>query len=98
MTPAYHDEVRAAAVLLAIAARGRRGRGLRAVVLDADPDTDRSAAIAVVLAEWLAEVLRDAGTDPVWFAKQVIAESIGVEAAETREAPARESAEPEGDT
>ena len=82
MTPAYHDEVRAAAALVAIAARGRRGRGARAVVLDADPDTDRSASIACVLAEWLAQVLRDAGTDPVEFAKQVIAKSVGAEATE----------------
>jgi len=83
MTPAYHDEVRAAAALLAIAAAKDRGRHLRAVVLDAEPDADHRAGVADILASWLAEVLRDAGTDPVWFAKQVIAESIGAEAEST---------------
>ncbi len=80
MTPAYHDEVRAAAALLAIAAARGRGRHLRAVVLDADPDADHGAGVADILAGWLAEVLRDAGTDPVWYAKQVIAESLAAEA------------------
>jgi len=81
MSPADHDDVRAAAALLAIAASGR-GRRLRAVVLDADPDEDRSAAIAAVLAGWLVHVLRETGTDPVEFAKEVIAESVGQEAEE----------------
>ena len=80
MTPAYHDEVRAAAALVAVAAARDRGRHLRSVVLDADPDADRAAGIAAVLAGWLVQVLRDAGTDPVWFAKQVISESLAAEA------------------
>jgi hypothetical protein len=72
--------VRAAAALLASAACGSRRHEV--IVLDADPDTDRSAAIARVLARWLACVLRETGTEPREFAKHVIAESIGAEAAE----------------
>lgn len=83
MSPAGHDEVRAAAALLAIAAAGDRGRPLRAAVLDVDQD--RQAVIAGVLADWLASVLRDAGTDPVWFAKEAIAESVATEAASNQE-------------
>ena len=35
-----------------------------------------------VLAGWLVHVLRETGTEPREFAKQVIAESIGAEATE----------------
>lgn len=87
MTPAGHDEVRAAAALLALAATWPRGRALRAAVLGADPGADHRAAVACVLADWLAHVLRDAGTDPVWFAKQAIAESIAEEATQAAEDP-----------
>jgi hypothetical protein len=80
MSPADHDDIRAAAALLASAAC--RWRAGQAAVLGADPDTDRSAAIAAVLARWLAYVLRETGADPREFAKEVIAESIGQEAAE----------------
>ena len=82
MTADVHDDVRAAAALLALAASWPRGRRLRAVVLDAEPGAERSAAIAWVLARWLAEMLRDAGTDPVWFAKEAIGISLAAEAAE----------------
>ena len=80
MRPADHDDVRAAAALLATTAT--RSRRLQALVLDADPDHDHQAAIAAVLAGWLVHVLRETGTDPVEFARQVIAESIGQEAEE----------------
>ena len=81
MTPADHDDMRAAAALLAIAATGR-GRRLSAVILDADPDQDRSAAIARILAGWLARVLRETGTEPKVFAKEVIGISLAAEATE----------------
>ncbi len=87
MSPAYHDEVRAAAALLALAATWPSGRRLRAVVLGADPDEDQAAAVACILAHWLAHVLRDGGTDPVWFAKQAIADSIAEEATQAAEDP-----------
>ena len=82
MSHADHDDVRAAAALLAIAATGRGRRRLQALILDAEPDQDRCAAIACVLAGWLVHVLRATGTEPREFAKQVIAESIGAEATE----------------
>ncbi len=82
---AGHDEVRAAAALLAIAAHDGRAGYLSAAVLGADPDTDRPAAIATILAAWLAQVLRDGGTDPRWFARQAIAGSIAEEATEGAE-------------
>jgi hypothetical protein len=41
VSPADHDDVRAAAALLASVARGNRR--LPALVLDADPDADRAA-------------------------------------------------------
>ena len=111
MTGRQHDEVRAAAALLAIAAHDDRAGHLRAVILGsadddpgvhlvshdadparlvwskADPDPDRPAAIAAVLAGWLVQVLRDGGTDPRWFARQVIADSIADEAAQAAEDP-----------
>jgi hypothetical protein len=80
VSPDRHDDVRAAAALLATAACG--SRRLQAVVLDADPDQDCCAGIAMILADWLAQVLRRTGDDPREFARQVIAESIGAEAAE----------------
>lgn len=84
MSTAGHDDVRAAAALVAIAAARDRGRHLRAVVLDLDldPDPGHLAAIAHVLATWLAEVLRETGIEPKAFARQVITDSIGAEAAE----------------
>ena len=85
VTPAGHDEVRAAAALLALAATWPRGRALRAVVLGADPGEDQAAAVAAVLAHWLAQVLRDGGTDPVEFAKQAIADSVAEEATQAAE-------------
>lgn len=81
MTPADHDELRAAAALVAIAA-DRPSCPLRAVVLGADPDTDRSAGIAWTLAYWLAEEIRSGGVDPRELALLVIADSIGAEATE----------------
>jgi hypothetical protein len=75
---AGHDEVRAAAALVAIAAIG--SPRLSAAVLRADPDPDRSAGIACVLAGWLARALTDAGTEPRAFARQMIADSIRDEA------------------
>jgi hypothetical protein len=51
-------------------------------VLGADPDADRLAGIAVVLAGWLAELLRATGAEPRDFARQIIADSIAAEAAE----------------
>jgi hypothetical protein len=78
-----HDDVRAAAALLAVAARDADDtRRLQTAVLGADPDADRLAGIACVLAVWLAELLRATGTEPRDFARQVIADSIGIEAAE----------------
>ncbi|MGH3162565.1 MAG: hypothetical protein ACRDOC_11810 [Streptosporangiaceae bacterium] len=77
MTPASHDDVRAAAALLACTARAR---SLQPVVLGADPD--RGAVIACVLADWLAQVLRDTGIDPREFALRVIGDSIADEAEE----------------
>jgi hypothetical protein len=85
--PAGHDEVRAAAALLALAATWPRGRALRAAVLGADPGEDQAAAIAAMLARWLAHVLRETGTDPREFARQVIADSIAEEAAQAAEDP-----------
>jgi hypothetical protein len=78
-----HDDIRAAAALLAIAASGSRARPLLAAVLDADPDPDRLAGIACVLAGLLADVLAHTGNDPREFARQIIAHSIGTEAAES---------------
>jgi hypothetical protein len=78
MTAAGHDEVRAAAALVAIAATG--DRRLPAAFLGADPGTDRSAGIACVLAGWLANLLTCAGTEPRAFARQVIADSVRDEA------------------
>jgi hypothetical protein len=78
MTAAGHDEVRAAAAMVAIAAIG--SRRLSAAVLGADPDADRRAGIACVLAGWLAQLLSDTGTDPRAFARQVIVGSIRDEA------------------
>jgi hypothetical protein len=75
VNPGRHDDVRAAAALLACAARAR---SLQPVVLGADPD--RSAVIACILADWLAQVLRDTGTEPREFALRVIGESIADEA------------------
>ena len=80
MTPADHDELRAAAALVAIA-DWRTSCPLRAVVLGADPDTDRSAGIAWTLACWLAAEIRSGGVDPGELALLVIADSIGEEAA-----------------
>jgi hypothetical protein len=88
VSPAGHDDVRAAAALLAIAASG--GHRDRPAALGAILGTDAgggdasisTACIAWTLAEWLAQVLRDGGTDPRAFALQVIAESIGAEATE----------------
>ena len=110
MTGRQHDEVRAAAALLAIAAHDGRGDHLRAVILGgaddsgvhlgghdadparlvwskADPDPDRPAAIAAILAAWLAQVLRETGADPREFARQIVAESIADEAAQAAEDP-----------
>lgn len=81
MTPADHDELRAAAALVAIAATRTSCLLLGAVVLGADPDTDRSAGIAWTLAYWLAEEIRSGGVDPRELALLVIADSIGAEAA-----------------
>jgi hypothetical protein len=80
VSAADHDDIRAAAALLASAAC--RWRAGQVAVLGADPDTDRSAAIAAMLARWLAWVLRETGTDPREFARQVIDESISLEATE----------------
>ncbi len=87
MSPAGHDDVRAAAALLASTACDTPRwqatvRQLQAVVLGTDPDADRLAAIACVLAGWLAQVLREGGTEPKVFARQAIAESIRDEAEE----------------
>lgn len=79
--PAGHDDVRAAAALVAIAAHGARARPLRTAVLSADPD--RADVIACILADWLAGVLREDGTDPREFALRVIGDSIASEAGET---------------
>ena len=81
MSPAGHDERRAAAALLALAAHGDRADHLRAAVLG----TDHAAGIAAVLAHWLAQVLRDGGTDPREFARQIVAESIADEASQAAE-------------
>jgi hypothetical protein len=75
---AGHDEVRAAAALVAIAATG--SQLLPAAVLGADPDTDRCAGIAWVLAGWLARMLSETGTEPRAFARHVIAGSVRDEA------------------
>jgi hypothetical protein len=89
MSPAGHDDVRAAAALLAIAASG--GHRDRPAALGAILGTDAgggdapTACIAWTLAAWLAQVLRDGGTDPRWFALQVIAESIADEATQGAE-------------
>jgi len=83
MSAAGHDDVRAAAALLAVAARDADDtRRLQTAVLGADPDADRLAGIACVLAVWLAGLLRMTGTEPRDFARQIIADSIGTEAAE----------------
>jgi hypothetical protein len=80
MSAADHDDIRAAAALLASAAS--RWRAGQVAVLGADPDTDRSAAIAAMLARSLAWVLHHVGKDPYEFAQEVIAESIRLEATE----------------
>jgi hypothetical protein len=84
MSPAGHDAVRAAAALLAVAGcpPGYDTSPLLAAVLAADPDPARLAGIAVVLAGWLADALAETGTEPRDFARRVIADSIGAEAAE----------------
>jgi hypothetical protein len=81
VSPAGHDEVRAAAALLATTAHGSRGDHLLPAILDG-LDPGQLAAIAAILAHWLVHALADAGTDPVDFAKQAIADSIAAEAAE----------------
>lgn len=85
MSPAAHDDVRAAAALLAVAGcpPGYDTSPLLAAVLAADPDPARLAGIAVVLAGWLADTLAETGGDPRAFARQIIADSIGTEAAES---------------
>ena len=75
-----HDDMRAAAALLATTACG--DRRLQAAVLGADLDADRLAGIARVLAFWLAYVLRWTGTSPRRIAREVITESIRIEAEE----------------
>lgn len=89
VTADQYDEGRAAAALLAIADRDDHPDvpSLRAVVLGADPGTDRPAAIAAILAAWLAQVLRETGADPREFARQIVAESIADEAAQAAEDP-----------
>ena len=52
-------------------------------MLDADPDPERLAGIACVLAGWLADVLAESGDDPRAFARRAIADSIAAEAAES---------------
>ena len=86
MSPADHDDVRAAAALLACAACDTprwqaTARQLQALILDG-LEPDRCGAIACVLAAWLAQVLRETGTEPRDFARQVIADSIRDEATE----------------
>ncbi len=86
MSPASHDDVRAAAALVASAACDTPRwqatvRQLQAVILDG-LEPDRCASIACVLAAWLAQVLREGGTEPKVFALQAIAESIRHEAEE----------------
>jgi hypothetical protein len=85
VSPAGHDDVRAAAALLAVAGcpPGYDASPLLAAVLDADPDPARLAGIACVLAGWLADALTETGTEPRDFARRVIADSIGTEAAES---------------
>lgn len=80
MSPDVHDDMRAAAALLATTAR--RDRHLQAVVLGDDLGRDQLARIARVLALWLAYVLNATGTSPREIAREVIAESIRIEAAE----------------
>lgn len=84
VSAARHDETRAAAALLAIAARDQEAhrRRLCTAVLGADPDEDRIASVACILSWWLAAALRKTGSDPAEFAKHVIADSIGEEATE----------------
>ena len=86
MNPASHDDVRAAAALLASTACDTPRwqatvRQLQAVILDG-LEPDHCGAIACVLAAWLAQVLREGGTEPKVFARQAIAESIRDEAEE----------------
>lgn len=80
MSADVHDDMRAAAALLATTACG--DRRLQAAVLGADLDADRLAGIARVLAFWLAYVLRWTGTSPRRIAREVITESIRIEAEE----------------
>ena len=79
MTAPAHDDVRAAAALLACTATG--SPGTVAVMLDG-LDAPRAAAIAAVLAGWLANQLGESGTSPRDFALGVIAGSIAAEAAD----------------
>ena len=78
MSADVHDDMRAAAALLATTACG--DRRLQAAILGADLDAERVAGIARVLAFWLAYVLRWTGTSPRVIAGEVIAESIRIEA------------------
>ncbi len=80
MTGRQHDELRAAAALLAIAACDWHDG--QAVLLGADPDTDRRAGIACLLAYWVVGVIREAGLDPRAFARDTIADSLAAEATE----------------
>lgn len=77
MSAAGHDDVRAAAALIVC-----RSRRARSALLGADPDEDRCAAIACVLADWLAQALRETGTDPKEVARRIVAASIRAEATE----------------
>ena len=82
-TPA-HDDVRAAAALLACTATGNPATV--AIMLDG-LDAGQLAGIAAVLAAWLAAQLGERGTSPRDFALGVIAGSIAAEAAEATPRP-----------
>jgi hypothetical protein len=83
VSTAAHDDVRAAAALLACTATGRPA--MAAVMLDG-LDAGQLAGIAAVLARWLAAQLAGTGTRPRDFALGAIAGSIAAEAAEAAEA------------